>query len=73
MIAVESFRHGFFDGLRAKIIREHRRPRNGLQQSPMRSEHRREREDEKDFSKPLEHADKLNRRRKSARTEKLKS
>ena len=50
MFAVESFRHGFFDGVRAKIIREHRRPRDRLQQCPMRAEHRHEREDERDFA-----------------------
>ena len=66
MIAVESFRHGFCDGLLAKIIRKHRRPRDGLQQRPMRAKHRREREDEKDFAEPLEHADKLNRLRQIA-------
>ncbi len=73
MIAVKSFRHGFFDALRAKIVREHRRPRDRLQQRPMRAKHRREREDEKDFAEPLEHADKLNRFCKTARMEKLKS
>ena len=45
MIAIKSFRHGFLDRLRAKIVREHRRPRDRLQQCPMRAEHRRERED----------------------------
>ena len=38
-----------------KIVREHRRPRDGLQQRPMRAEHRHEREDEKNFAEPLEH------------------
>jgi len=71
MVAVESFRHGFFNRVRAKIIREHRRPRDGLQQRPMRAKHRREREDEKDFANAHEHADKLNRFCEIARTEKL--
>jgi hypothetical protein len=44
-----------------KIVRQHRRPRDGLQQRPMRAEHCYEREDEENFSEPLEHADKLNR------------
>jgi len=60
MIAIKSFRHGFFDILIAKIVREHRRPRDGLQQRPMCSEHRHEREDEKKFAEPLEHMNKLN-------------
>ena len=60
MFAVESFCHGFFDGVSAKIIRKHRRPHDGLQQRPMCAEHRRECEDEENFAEPLEHADKLN-------------
>ena len=59
MFAVESFRHGFCDGLCAKIVREHRRPRDGLQQRPMRAEHRHEREDEKNFANTDEHKIKL--------------
>jgi len=55
MVSIEGFRHGFFDGLCAKIISEHRRPRDGLQQRPMRSEHRHERDDEENFAKPNEH------------------
>ena len=60
MVAVESFFHGGLKRTRMKIIREHRRPRDCLQQRPMRAEHRREREDEENFAKPLEHANKLN-------------
>ena len=54
-----------------EIVRNHRRPRDGLQQRPMRAEHRREREDEKDFTDANEHADKLNAFYKIARTERL--
>ena len=69
MIAVESFRHGLCDGLLAKIVREHRRPRDGLQQRPMRAEHRHERENEENFAEPLEHPDKLNLQSKTASAE----
>ena len=66
MVAVESFRHGLLDGVRAKIVREHRRPRDGLQQRPMRAKGRRERNDEANFSDSDEHENKLNRRCRSA-------
>ena len=66
MLAVKSFRHGFFGGMRAKIIREHCRPCYGLQQRPMRAEHYHEREDEKDFAEPNKHEIKLNFWRKIA-------
>lgn len=68
MLTVESLRHGFRDGMCAKIIREHRRPRDGLQECPMRAEHRHEREDETDFADADEHIGKLNCRRRSAST-----
>ena len=66
MLAVKSLRHGLGDGMYAKIVREHRRPCYSLQQRPMRAQHRHEREDEQDFTEPLEHADKLNRFRQIA-------
>jgi len=66
MSAVERFRHCSAKRAGMKIVREHRRPRDSLQRRPMRAQHRREREDEKDFAEPLEHINKLNCRRKSA-------
>ena len=39
----------------AKIVREHRRPRDRLQQRPMRAERRHKREDEKNFANADEH------------------
>ena len=60
MVAVKSFRHGFFDGMCAKIVGEHRRPRDGLQQRPMRAEDCHKRDDEENFANTNEHADKLN-------------
>ena len=59
MLAIERLRHGFGDGLRAKIVRKHRRPRNRLQHGPMRVRRRDEREDHKDFTEPDEHGSTL--------------
>lgn len=55
MIAVESFRHGFPGRMCAKIIREHRRPRDGLENRPMRAEHRHKRNNQEKFSEADEH------------------
>jgi hypothetical protein len=59
MFAVESVRDGHRDGVCAKIVREHRCPREGLKQRPMCAEHRRERENETDFADADEHKIKL--------------
>ena len=66
MLPVKSFCDRGLKRTGLEIVREHRRPCDGLQRRPMRAQHRREREDEKDFAEPLEHINKLNCRRKSA-------
>lgn len=55
MFAVESIRHSYLDGMCAKIVREHRRPRDRLQQRPMRAKHRYKRKYDKDFAEPDGH------------------
>lgn len=55
MVAIESLRDSLGDRLRAKIIREHRRPRNRLQKCPVRTRRRHERDDHKHFAEPDEH------------------
>ena len=61
MLAVKGVRHRLGDGVRAKIVRQHRRPRHGLQHGPMRIRRRDEREDHRPFAEPDEHRVKLNR------------
>jgi hypothetical protein len=69
MFSVEGFCHRFLKRTGMKIVRKHRCPCDGLQQRPMHTEHRHEREDEKDFTKPLEHMNKLNLQSKTASAE----
>lgn len=56
MFAVESFRHGLFDGVGAKIVREHRRPRHGLQANPVQSGRRNEGDNHAEFAEADEHS-----------------
>jgi len=55
MVAVERFDHSVMEGAGLKIVREHRRPSHGLQQSPVRAERDGKRNRDDDFTEPNEH------------------
>ena len=55
MFAVERFDHSVMEGAGLKIVREHRRPSHGLQQSPVRAEREGKRNGDDDFTEPNEH------------------
>ena len=69
MLAVERVRHRFVESVRAKIVREHRRPRDRLQRGPMRAGCRDERNDHEDFADPDGHRGKLNLQSETASAE----
>lgn len=55
MPAVKSLRHRVAEGAGLEVARQHRRPGNRLQQSPMRAETRHQRENDHDLAKPNNH------------------
>jgi len=55
MFAVERFDHSVMEGAGLKIVREHRRPSHGLQQSPVRAERDGKRNRDDDFTELNEH------------------
>jgi len=59
MPAIERLLHGFGKGVRAQIVREHRRPRHRLQRGPLRAGHRNQRHNHTKFAEPDEHNGKL--------------
>ena len=56
MRAIESFGERFADGFSLEIVREHVRPRDGLQHSPMPTRRAEQREDQKDMAETNEHS-----------------
>jgi hypothetical protein len=61
IFAVERFRDGGGDGFGLEIIRQHRRPRDGLQHGPMPTRRAKQREGEKQMAEPNKHAASLTR------------
>lgn len=56
MFAVERTPHSFSEGRSPKVVREHRCPRHGLEQCPMRACRANQRENQQSMANPLEHA-----------------
>ena len=52
MLAIECFGHRLAERAGLEIVREHRRPGDGLQQRPMRADSGYERENDQNFAKP---------------------
>jgi len=50
MFAVERFDHSVMEGAGLEIVREHRRPGNGLEKCPMPAEHCHQRQSDKNFA-----------------------
>ena len=59
MFAVKRVGHGLGERTRAQVVRQHRRPCDGLQHGPMRAGGRDQRHNHTTFSKPREHNGKL--------------
>lgn len=56
MLAIERLGKGRADGFRLEILREHVRPRDGLQYSPMPAGRAEQRDDQQDMAETNEHA-----------------
>jgi len=55
MISVKRFAHSFRNRLSTQIVRQHRRPSEGLQGSPLKSRHDDESDDRKKFCTATKH------------------
>ena len=61
MLSVKGFRYRLVKRSGLQVARQHGRPRDGLQQRPMRAQPRDERKDEQNFSQTDEHSVNLKR------------
>jgi len=69
MLAIERLHHRVAERTGLKVVREHGRPGDGLQQRPVCAEHRHQRNDHEHFAKPDKHTGTLGRGRLEVKPE----